>query len=159
MIRPRLSAALTSSALLVSLSILAAFPPKAAAQLPIFGGSYIITNTDSTGAFASRGVITLHADRTLSVIDSGQGGPFHFTSQLGTWGANGKGAVVGRTIDFDFPPSADVARLDWTFQFGSNQTISGTVTVTTFPLTANPLDGGGTVIGTFTFTGYHVTLP
>jgi len=159
MIRLRLSAALTSAALFACLSLPAVFPQEAAAQVPIFGGTYIITNTDSTGAFASRGVITLHADRTLSVIDSGQGGPFFFTSQQGTWGVNSKGALVGRTIDFDFPPNADVARLDYTFQFGANGSISGTVTLRTFPLTANPLDGGGTLVGTFTFTGYHVTLP
>jgi hypothetical protein len=49
------------------------------------GGSYLTTITDSSGNFASRAVITLHADRTLSVIDSGQGGPaVFFSSQLGS---------------------------------------------------------------------------
>ena len=35
--------------------------------------SYLITNKVS-GTFFSRGVITLHADHTMSVIDSAQGG-------------------------------------------------------------------------------------
>jgi hypothetical protein len=123
------------------------------------GATYLITIKDATGAFASRGVITLHRDRTLSAIDSGQGGPtFFFTSQLGAWGHDGKGGVVGRTLDFDFPPSADVARLDYTFTFSSDGThVTGTIKLTSFPLQGNPLDGGGTVEGQFTFTGTLVT--
>jgi hypothetical protein len=129
--------------------------PDAAADAGSQGASYVITVKDSTGDFASRGVITLHADYTISVIDSGQGGPtFLFSSQLGSWKSNGKGGVVARTIDFDFSPTADVARLDYTISFkqGGNQVI-GTITLRTFPLQGNPLDGGGTVVGTFTFTG------
>ena len=66
-----------------------------------FGGtSYVITNKDTAGNFASRGVITLHADHTMSVIDSGQGGPtFLFSSQLGSWKPNGLGGVLARTLD------------------------------------------------------------
>jgi hypothetical protein len=120
---------------------------------PFSGASYVTTIKTSSGIFASRGVITLHADRTMSVIDSGQGGPtFFFTSQLGAWKPDGKGGVVAKTVDFDFPPNAAAARLDYTIQFHGNQ-IAGTITLTTFPLTGNPLDGGGTVVGTFTFTG------
>jgi hypothetical protein len=96
------------------------------------------------------------------VIDSGQGGPtYFFSSQLGTWGFTQAG-LVGRTIDFDYPSSAggaDVARLDYTFKFASKGSISGTITVYYFPLTADPLGSGGTSGGTFTFTGYLVTLP
>ena len=39
------------------------------------GGTYLTTITNaSNGAFSSRSVITLHADHSLTVIDSGQGG-------------------------------------------------------------------------------------
>ena len=122
------------------------------------GASYVTTVKDSAGNFASRGVITLHADHTMSVIDSGQGGPtFFFSSQLGSW-KFGKGGLVGRTIDFDYPPNADVARADYTLTFGQDgKQISGTITLTTFPLQADPLGGGGTVVGTFTFTGELIT--
>jgi hypothetical protein len=120
------------------------------------GTSYIATITDSNGNFASRGVITLHSDHTMSVIDSGQGGPqFFFSSQLGAWHVGGNGVVTGRTIDFDFP-SADIARLDYTIHFGANGSATGTITLTNFPLHANPLGGGGTVVGTFTFTAYSI---
>ena len=159
---PRLSITLGAAVLLACFSPIALSAQQAAApqKSPFLGASYIITNTDSTGAFASRGVITLHTDHTLSAIDSGQGGPTSFfTSQLGTWGTSSTGTLTGRTLDFDFPPNADVARLDYTFTLGSGGTISGTITLNTFPLTANPLGGGGTLVGTFTFTGYRVTLP
>ena len=59
-------------------------PQHAAADSPFNGASYLTTIKDSNGSFASRSVISLHTDHTMSVIDSGQGGPtFFFGSQLG----------------------------------------------------------------------------
>jgi hypothetical protein len=93
----------------------------------------------------------------LTVVDSGQGGPtFFFSSQQGTWGVSKTGAVTGRTVDFDFAPDNDLARLDWTFKLNGDGTISGTTSVYYFPQTANPLGSGGTFGGTFTFTGYLI---
>ncbi|MBV8630554.1 MAG: hypothetical protein JOZ83_06485 [Silvibacterium sp.] len=122
------------------------------------GASYVTTVKDSQGNFASRGVITLHADHTMSVIDSGQGGPtFFFSSQLGSWKFSNDG-LVARTIDFDYPPNADVVRLDYTFTLSQDRkAISGTIKLTTFPLEADPQGGGGTVVGTFTFAGELIT--
>ena len=125
-------------------------PQKATAEpegLFLRGASYLTTITDATGAFASRGVLTLHADYTVSVIDSGQGGPaFFFSSQLGSWKPDDEGGAIARTIDFDFPPNADVARLDYTIKFAQEgKQVSGTITLTVFPLQGNPLGGGGTV--------------
>jgi hypothetical protein len=124
----------------------------------LHGASYLITIKDAAGVFASRGVLTLHSDGTMAAIDSGQGGPaFFFSSQLGAWKRNGTGGGVGRTLDFDFP-QAGVARLDYTFTFSADgRHVTGTITLTDFPLQADPLDGGGTVIGTFTFAGTLVT--
>ena len=123
------------------------------------GATYLLAITDAQGAFASRGAITLHGDHTLSAIDSGQGGPaFFFTSQLGAWAPNGPNSAVGRTLDFDFPPAPDVARLDYTFQFSAdNAHVTGTITLRIFPLQGDPLDGGGDVAGQFTFDGTRVT--
>jgi hypothetical protein len=148
--------------LLACLGAVALHAPQATAEaLSVFrGATYLITITDAQGAFASRAVITLHSDRTLSAIDSGQGGPtFPFSSQLGAWKPDGKGGVVGRTLDFDFPQSqGTMARLDYTFTFSANTTqVTGTITLTSFPLQGDPLDGGGTVLGEFTFTGMRVT--
>jgi hypothetical protein len=51
-----------------------------------------------------------------------------------------------------------VARLDYTVKFAPDGTqVTGTITLTTFPLQGNPLDGGGTVAGRFTFVGNLVT--
>ena len=97
----------------------------------------------------SRGVITLHRDRTISVTDSGQGGPTYlFSSQLGSWKPDGNGRIVARTIDFDFPPSPDVvARVDFTLNFGEDPThVTGTISVTYFPIEEDPLGSGGTVV-------------
>jgi hypothetical protein len=121
--RPRLSVSVGLLGLLACLgSVTLLHPQKVAADTEGFvSGSYVTTIKDSTGAFASRGVITLHADHTMSVIDSGQGGPqFFFTSQLGSWKPDETGEVVGRTIDFDFPPNQSVARLDYTLKLGQD---------------------------------------
>lgn len=120
------------------------------------GGSYLTTVKDSAGDFASRGVITLHADQTMSVINSEQEGPtYSFSSQLGSWKPDGNRRIVGRTIDFDFPQNpGGVVRGDYTISFAQNRgQMTGTITVTTFPLETNPFDGEGTVLGTFTFLG------
>jgi hypothetical protein len=125
-------------------------------DLGYFGRSYLTTITDSTGTFVSRGVITLHSDRTISVTDSGQGGPYYyFSSQLGSWKPDSNGRIVARTIDFDFPPSPSVvARVDFTFDFGEDPNqVTGTITVTYFPLEADPLGGGGTVVVNDTLVG------
>jgi len=119
------------------------------------GASYIATINDSSGNFASRDVITLHADQTMSVTDSGEGTPpFLFTSQLGSWKPDGHGGVLARTLDFGFPPNADVGRLDYAISFSQDHSqVTGTITLTIFPLQGDPLDGGETVLGTFTFVG------
>ena len=126
-------------------------------------GSYLTTVTDAnTGAFASRSVITLHADHTLTVIDSGQeGGVFPpFSSQQGAWATRPSGRVVARTINWRFPfATVGTARQDYNFNPVKTNQVSGTITLTFFPPNGNPLDGGGTVAGTFDFTGTKMTVP
>jgi hypothetical protein len=144
------------SGLLACLSLIVVSPLAVAQEGAGIASTYLITNLDSTGAFASRSTITLHPDHSLTVVDSGQGGPtYFFSSQQGTWGI-GSGGVVGRTVDFDFAPDTEVARLDWTFKFTATGMISGTATVYYYPQTANPFGSGGTSGGTFTFTGYPI---
>ena len=135
-------------------------PQKAVAANGIAGATYLVTITDaSTGRFSSRGVFTLNVDHSMVVIDSGQGGPaFSFSSQQGAWENAPGNTVKARTLDFDFP-SVDVARLDYNFTTASNDQAAGTIVLTTFPLTGNPLGSGGTVVGTFNFTGQRVTVP
>jgi len=125
------------------------------------GLSYLITITipdTQPPAFVARGVLTFHADHTVSAILSGQGGPVFFSSQLGSWKFGKKGGLVARTIFFDFT-NVIIDRLDYTATFASNRTqVTGTITVTDFRgFTADPLDGGGFVFGVFNFTGTLVT--
>jgi hypothetical protein len=123
------------------------------------GATYLVTINDAAGAFVERGAITLHADRTMSVIVSGQGGPsFFFTSQLGSWKRDGQGGLVARTLTFGLPPNSAVARLDYTMRtFSADAThVTGTITVRAYPLQDDPLDGDGRILGTFPFTGTFV---
>ena len=124
------------------------------------GNAYITTITDATtGTFSSRSVITLHADHSMSAIDSGQGGPgVQFSSQMGAWRTSPNAGVVARTLDFSFP-NAGIARVDYNFTTLTNDQASGTITVTVFPINADPQGSGGTVIGTFNFTSQHITVP
>lgn len=124
------------------------------------GTTYLTTITNAnTGAFASRSVITLHADHSLTSIDSGQGGPSaQFSSQMGVWATSPGAGVVARTLDFSFP-SAGIARVDYNFTTINNAQVSGTITLTVFPLNADPQGSGGTVVGTFNFTGTSISVP
>jgi hypothetical protein len=126
-------------------------------------GSYLTTITDAkTGAFASRSVITLHTDHTLTVIDSNQEGSAFppFSSQQGTWATSPSDRVVARTINWSFPFATEgTARLDYNFTTVHTNQLSGTITLTFFPPSGNPLDGGGTEAGTFNFTGVRITVP
>lgn len=124
------------------------------------GTTYLTTITDAnTGAFASRSVITLHADHSLTSIDSGQGGPGAvFSSQMGVWQTSPGAGVVARTIDFSFP-QAGIARVDYSFTSLNKDGVSGTITLTVFGLNDDPQGSGGTVVGHFNFTGVSIQVP
>ncbi len=150
----------------VALGILGLLAAGGAAALPqarpqgdggFNAGSYLTTIEDSTGHFASRSVIILHADRTMSGMDSGQEGPAHFfTSQRGSWKPEGRLKAVARTIDFLLPPSdPGIARVDYTIDFANGYSqVTGTITLRIFSLDGgNPLDDEGELVDTFTFVG------
>ena len=124
------------------------------------GNAYLTTITDATtGAFSSRSVITLHADHSMTAIDSGQGGPgVQFSSQMGAWQTSPGAGVTARTLDFSFP-NAGIARVDYNFTTLNKDQVAGTITLTVFPINGDPQGSGGTVVGTFNFTGQHVTVP
>ena len=126
----------------------------------IAGATYITTITDAnTGAFSSRSLITLHADHSIAAVDSGQGGPgVQFSSQRGAWVTSPNAGVTARAFDFSFP-NAGIARVDYDFTTISGTQVAGTITLTVFPINADPQGSGGTVIGTFNFTGQRVTVP
>jgi len=124
------------------------------------GIAYLTTITDaSTGAFSSRSVVTLHADHSMTAIDSGQGGPgVQFSSQMGAWHTSPGAGVIGRTLDFSFP-QAGIARVDYNFTSVTKDGVTGTITLTVFGLHDDPQGSGGTVVGTFNFTGVPIVVP
>src|SRR5579864_7929007 len=124
------------------------------------GNAYITTITDATtGAFASRSVITLHADHSMTSIDSGQGGPAaQFSSQMGAWRTSPGAGVVARTLDFSFP-QAGIARVDYNITTINNAQVAGTITLTVFGLHDDPQGSGGTVVGHFNFSGTSISVP
>jgi hypothetical protein len=124
------------------------------------GTTYLTTITDAnTGAFASRSVITLHADHSLTSIDSGQGGPgTQFSSQMGVWATSPNAGVVARTLDFSFP-QAGIARVDYNITTINNAQVAGTITLTVFGLHDDPQGSGGTVVGHFNFSGASISVP
>jgi hypothetical protein len=141
-------------------------PYKANARSVGDGASYLTTVTDSNGNFFTRGILTLHADHTMSVVEADSGGPtYYFTSEVGSWRPDDTGGAIGRALDFDLYghtvyPDGDVARVDYTISFQDDsplRQIVGTETVTIFPLQSNPLGAGGTNLGTFNFTGQLIT--
>jgi len=124
------------------------------------GIAFLTTITDAnTGAFSSRSVVTLHADHSMSAIDSGQGGPgVQFSSQLGGWHTSPNAGVIGRTLDFSFP-QAGIARVDYNFTSLTKDGVTGTITLTVFGLHDDPQGSGGTVVGHFNFTGVPIVVP
>jgi len=124
------------------------------------GIAYLTTITDAnTGAFASRSVVTLHADHSMTSIDSGQGGPSAlFSSQMGAWHTSPGAGVIARTLDFSFP-QAGIARVDYNFTSLTKDGVTGTITLTFFGLHDDPQGGGGIPGGTFNFTGVPVVVP
>ena len=145
------------------LAVCIAIFPRQAAASDDPSGTFLVTITDAAnGAFASRSVITLHSDHSVSVIDSGQeGGPVPFSSQLGVWAHAPGGVVTARTLDFSFPfATGGIARVDYRFNAGvpGNQ-VQGTIVLTFFPPNGNPLGGGGSPGGTFNFSGTRMTVP
>jgi hypothetical protein len=149
--------------LLSLLAVCASIFPQQAAASNDPSGTFLVTITDATtGAFASRSVITLHSDHSVSVIDSGQeGGPVPFSSQLGSWTHAPGGVVKARTLDFSFPfATGGIARVDYHFNAGvPGDQVQGSITLTFFPPNGNPLGGGGAPGGTFNFSGTRVTVP
>jgi hypothetical protein len=157
----RLWAAVGAFSLLVGLAFSASAHAKKAGERVFSGGSYLTIIRNGT-QFASRSVITLHADRTMLAADSAQQGPAdYFGSQLGAWKPAGNNRIAGRTINFEYPLSPNgpsVVRSDYVINLSPGlRHVMGTITVTVYPLQdGNPFADDGTSLGTFTFEGERI---
>ena len=158
----RVWAVVGAFSLLVALALSTLARSQGAAE-PVFGGgSYLTTIKDPEGNFASRSVITLHVDHTMLAVDSAEQGPtYYFGSQLGGWKPAGNHRILGRVVDFQYPLSPNgpsVVRADYVMNLAPDRRyVSGTITVTVFPLQeGNPFGDGGILIGSFTFDGERI---
>jgi len=160
--RMRVWGAVGSISLLAAMGLLA-LPHSEDRGEPVFsGGSYLTTIKDGGGYFASRSLITLHGDHTMLAVDSEEQGPSnYFSSQLGGWKSAGNHRILGRVIDFQYPLSSNgpgMVRADYVMNLAPGRRyVSGTITVTVFPLqNGSPFGDDGTPIGTFTFEGERI---
>lgn len=129
-------------------------------------GTYLTTILTGKGDYASRSVVTIHGDGTLSAVDSRQ---YHgvmgaaFSAQRGGYRCTGAAAATARTLNFGFPKRASIARGDWTVRKdAATGGISGTITLTVYPGVkgVDPFAAkGGKRIDTFRFTGAPVAPP
>jgi len=120
-------------------------------------GAYLTTIT-SGSTVTSRSTILLSARGTMSVVDSGQG-TVGFTAAQGAWDCQVQhGQRELRATGLDFSTAGDtIFRTDYLATFDPRtEMMAGTVTLRFFPLLADPLGSGGTVIGTFAFTGQRI---
>ncbi len=134
--------------------------PQEHGNLGFSSGAYLTIIKDAEGNFASRSVITLNADHTLSAVDSNQGGPTSFFgSQAGTWKPDGDHRIVGRVINLMYLPTPGIARSDYAITIAPDgREATGSISVYTFPLEGgNPLEDPGTLLGNFTFVGEAIT--
>jgi len=129
----------------------------AAACLQQVTGAYLTTITTGPSV-ASRSTLLLNVQGTMSVIDSTQG-TVGFTAAQGAWDCHVQhGQRELRATALDFNTAGDtIARTDYQATFDPHsETIAGTITLRSFPLLSDPLGSGGTVIGTFAFTGQRI---
>ena len=129
-----------------------------AACLQEAAGAYLTTMT-SGATVTSRSTILFNVQGTMSVVDSGQG-TVGFTTTQGAWDCQVQG--TRRTLQakgLDFNTAGDtIFRTDYQATFDpQTETIAGTITLQSFPLLADPQGSGGTVIGTFAFTGQRIS--
>ncbi len=125
-------------------------------------GAYLADIATEAGAFASRALLTLHADGTLDVVDSRQHqgvSGSSFSAQRGAWRCTGARAAAGVTLNFGFPPQESIARSDWAIAREPAGTLRGTIGLTIFPGVAgvDPFAAGGRRFGVFRFAAVRVT--
>ena len=120
-------------------------------------GAYLATIT-SGPTVTSRSTVLFNAEGTMSVVDSGQG-TIGFTAAQGAWDCQVQhGHRALRASGLDFNTAGDmVFRTNYQATFDAKaETIAGTIALRSFPLLADPLGSGGTVVGTFAFTARRI---
>ncbi len=130
-----------------------------------FAGTYLTTIRGANGGFASRSLVTIHGDGTLTAVDSRQHQGVQgssFSAQQGAYRCAGAAAARARTLNFGFPDKESIARSDWQIAHDAAAgSISGTIALVIYKGVegVDPFTGTGTQIGVFRFTSVRVTAP
>lgn len=151
----------------LGLAMLAGIPATAqdTACRAALTGTYLATIETESGTFASRALVTIHGDGTLSVVDSGQhrGSPQpSFSAQRGAYRCTGPASARARTLDFTFPDKAAIARLDWTVtRDPKSGAIAGVVALHLYEGIegVDPFAHGAQRAGEFRYTSVRVAVP
>jgi len=142
--------------------------PGTSAQAPgvacraALAGTYFATIRTEAGAFASRALLTIHADGTLLIADSRQHQGVQgssFSAQQGGYRCTGAHAAQAVVLNFGYPPQEGIARSEWSFAYDrANGVLRGTITLTTFVGVegVDPFAIGGKRIGVFKFGAIRV---
>jgi hypothetical protein len=142
--------------------------PGASAQAPgvacrgALAGTYFATIRTEAGAYASRALVTIHADGTLIIADSRQHQGVHgsaFSAQQGGYRCSGPHAAQAVVLNFGFPAQESIARSEWSFAYDpANGVLRGKITLTIFVGVegVDPFAIGGKRIGVFNFGAIRV---
>ncbi len=127
-------------------------------------GTYLTTILNPDSTVASRSLVTLIEDGNIIVGDSNQGGIVGqydaFTTSQGSWVCKGKQSITARLLNFSTTNQGgtSIARTDYVATFNpKTKALGGSITLSYFGLTDNPLNGVGTTGGSFTFSGQRLT--
>ena len=157
-------------AALAALAALAFVLQPALAQAPTtvpcraMVGTYLATIVNSAGDYASRALITLHADGNFAIVDSAQDEGLQgssFSTQSGAWRCSTDASAAATTLNFGFPPRTSIARSAWTLDQAhskSGQALRGTIALHIFPGVkgVDPFRADSKPVDRFYFTAQRV---
>ena len=126
-------------------------------------GTYLTTILNPDSTVASRSLVTLIEDGNIIVGDSNQGGILEqydaFTTSQGTWACKGKQSITARLLNFSTTNQGgtSIARTDYVATFNpKTKALGGSITLSYFGLTDNPLNSVDDSGERFTFTGQRL---
>lgn len=126
-------------------------------------GTWLTTIQNAAGDYASRSLLTLHADGTMVSADSAQHQGLQgssFSAQHGAWRCSTDASAAATTLNFGFPSRESIARSDWTLaQDGKG--LKGTIALHIFPGVKgiDPFRADSKPVDTFRFTAQRVNAP
>lgn len=126
-------------------------------------GTWLTTISNGAGDYASRSLLTIHADGTIVSADSAQHQGLQgssFSAQHGAWRCSTTSSAAATTLNFGFPNRESIARSDWTLAH-DGKALKGTIALHIFPGVKgiDPFRTDSKPVETFNFTAQRVSAP